>query len=150
GLTPAPNPLTYVVNPCALIDPLGLSPCEEGPKRGIVARLREKLFPPSAAEIADADMRSRRRPVRLGDLDGVRLPDYGDVLKTGMLQGLDDDTLLRAINDPDELGAVVTIVDDGDGPAVAQGNHRIAEALRRMRDASHPGITPSTEILVLW
>jgi RHS repeat-associated protein len=35
GLTPAPNPHTYVPNPCILVDPLGLSPYKISGTRGL-------------------------------------------------------------------------------------------------------------------
>lgn len=95
-------------------------------------------------ERVDADMRANRREMRLSDLADFDLPDYGDSTKIGLLRGLPDSRLLEAINNPDELGSVITIQD---GEAT-QGNHRIGEALRRMHDPRHAGITPDTISLV--
>ncbi|MFD5315632.1 hypothetical protein [Streptomyces sp. NPDC127098] len=75
-------------------------------------------------------------------IDPLGLASYGG---GGVMRGLDDGQLLEAINDPDDIGSVVTIHND----SVMQGNHRISEALSRMNDPNHPGITPDTEILVL-
>ncbi|WP_243274575.1 putative T7SS-secreted protein [Streptomyces albus subsp. chlorinus] len=142
GLLPAPNPVRYVANPSAWYDPLGLAP--DYPDRpGFVERLKDKFRPPGYR--ADQIMRSQREPMRLGDLDGIGTPDVGDPLKLGVMRSMDDETLLRAINDPDGIGHVVTI---GDGEVI-QGNHRIAEALERMRDPGNPNITPDTIVRIL-
>ncbi|RKN12515.1 DUF6531 domain-containing protein [Streptomyces radicis] len=141
GLEPSPHPFGYPPNPLLFIDPLGLS--AYGGFRG---RMRA-WFGGEQARIRDADqrMRAERTPMRLGDLEGIELPDAGDPLKSGVLRSMDDARLLEAINDPDEVGSVVTIHND----AVMQGNHRISEALDRMNDPGNPNFTPDTEILVL-
>jgi hypothetical protein len=107
----------------------------------------KKLFGPkkSAAELADEAMRARRVPVPLGELKNIGLPDYGDKYKVSSVEGMDDDRLLKAINDPDELGSVI-VISNGE---VVQGNHRIAEALKRMGKPYHPKIKPDTMILVI-
>jgi RHS repeat-associated protein len=142
GLGPAPNPVAYVDNPHTWKDPLGLAP--EYPDRpGFVERMKDKFRPQGYRP--DQIMRAQREPMRLGDLEGIHTPDLGDPLKMGLTRSMDDETLLRAINDPDGVGHVVTI---GDGEVI-QGNHRIAEALSRMNDSNHPGITPETIVKIL-
>ncbi len=142
GLEAAPNPVGYVMNPTVWLDSLGLAP--DYPDRpGFVERVKDKFRPQGYR--TDQIMRAQRQPTRLGDLNEIDTPDLGDPLKTGMLRSLDDETLLRAINDPDGIGHVVTVHDN----AVVQGNHRIAEALSRMRDPANPNITPETIVQIL-
>lgn len=99
----------------------------------------------SKAQQADQAMRAGRTRVKLSDLRGVQLPDYGDAAKVSQVRGMSDEQLINSINNPDELGGVVVL----DGRTVINGNHRIAEALRRMNDPFFKGITPDTEVLVL-
>ncbi|WP_346178113.1 RHS repeat-associated core domain-containing protein, partial [Streptomyces cuspidosporus] len=147
GLAPAPNPATYVHNPHTWSDPLGLQGCPEGKPRSRVGRFLGNLFTTnqSSAELADAAMRAKRVPMRLGDLEDVRLPDRGDPEKLAAIRGMDDERLLESINNPDELGGSV-VLDNGE---VVNGNHRIGEALDRMHDPYSPGITPDTEVWVV-
>jgi RHS repeat-associated protein len=143
GLAPAPNPTTYVPNPHALIDPLGLACESERP--GIAQRIKDRIFGRSPQREADERMRADRIPINLGDLRGIKTPDAGEPFKSGAIRSLDDNKLIEAINDPDELGSVVTI---GEGEVI-QGNHRIAEALRRMEDENNTSITPETIVRIL-
>ncbi|MBZ2406783.1 hypothetical protein HX747_29955 [Streptomyces sp. L06] len=99
----------------------------------------------SKERIADDAMRAKRVSMKLGDLKGIELPDLGDPEKLRSMRGMDDQRLLESINDPDEFGGSVVL---GDG-AVVNGNHRIAEALRRMGDPKHPLFTPDREILAI-
>ncbi|UED84711.1 DUF6531 domain-containing protein [Streptomyces profundus] len=142
GLEPAPNPFTYPYNPHLFVDPLGLSPYG-----GFRGRMRAWFGGDRVRqEAVDQQMRAARTPTRLGDLEGIELPDIGtDPMKEGIMRSMGDEQLLEAINDPDGIGHVVTLGED----SVSQGNHRINEALSRMNNPRHPGITPDTEILVL-
>ncbi|MFJ6252688.1 MULTISPECIES: polymorphic toxin-type HINT domain-containing protein [unclassified Streptomyces] len=97
----------------------------------------------SKAQLADEEMRAKRVPMRLGNLEGIGLPDLGDPKKLASVGGMDDQRLLDSINDPDELGGSIVL---GDGEVI-QGNHRIAEALRRMGNSKL--FTPDREILVV-
>ncbi len=144
GLAPSPNPTTYVPNPHAELDPLGLNSCPRN-RPSITQRIKDKLRGHDPQREADERMRSGRISVPLGDLKGIGLPDFGDKLKTGMLNSLDDANLIESINNPDELGSVVTI---GEGEVI-QGNHRIAEALKRMNNENHSDITPETILKIL-
>ncbi|MER6411113.1 polymorphic toxin-type HINT domain-containing protein [Streptomyces humidus] len=99
----------------------------------------------NAVQQADEAMRAQRVPVKLGDLEGVELPDLGDAQKAGYLRSMSDDHLLEAINNPDDIGGSVVI----DGGAVVNGNHRLAEAFSRINDPHSPGITRDTEVLVI-
>ncbi|MDW6062391.1 hypothetical protein SAZ11_35670 [Streptomyces sp. FXJ1.4098] len=97
--------------------------------------------------MSDAAMRAKRVPMRLGDLEDLRLPDRGDPPeKLAAVRGMDDERLLESINNPDELGGSVVLNNDG---GVLNGNHRIGEALDRMHDPYSPGITPDTEVWVV-
>ncbi|MGY0061333.1 putative T7SS-secreted protein [Streptomyces sp. LZ34] len=147
GLLPAPNPATYVHNPHTWSDPLGLGPYPDGETRSGIGRFLSKVFTrqPSAEEMADAAMRAKRVPMRLGDLEDLRLPDRGDPEKLSAIRGMDDERLLESINNPDEVGGVVVIRDG----ALDNGNHRIGEALDRIHDPYSPGITPDTEVWVV-
>ncbi|WP_249374703.1 putative T7SS-secreted protein [Streptomyces sp. I05A-00742] len=145
GLSPGPNPLTYVQNPHTWADPLGLMSCEKGEKKGFLRRLFGSRDRPPTPEEIDSRMRAERVPVRLEDLEGVGLPDLGDAEKMRMLHSKTDEQLLEAINDPDELGSIITVSDG----QVIQGNHRISEALSRMDNPRTPGITRETVILML-
>lgn len=80
--------------------------------------------------MADEAMRASRTPIKLRDLDGVELPDYGDPMKVSQIRGMSDQQLIDSINNPDGLGGSVVL----DGRTVVNGNHRIGEALRRMND----------------
>ncbi|GAA3861728.1 hypothetical protein GCM10022227_18880 [Streptomyces sedi] len=142
GLEPAPNPFTYPYNPHVFVDPLGLSPYG-----GFRGRMRAWFGGDRVRqEAVDQQMRAARTPTRLGDLEGIELPDIGtDPMKEGIMRSMGDEQLLEAINAPDGIGHVVTL---GEG-SVSQGKHRINEALSRMNNPRHPGITPDTEILVL-
>ncbi|MFD8380563.1 putative T7SS-secreted protein [Streptomyces sp. NPDC059679] len=81
GLTPAPNPATYIHNPHTWTDPLGLGPCPEGKARETgVHQLNPRSIRLSqtsvneAAEIID----SMKRNGWAGDpIDVVRMPDGG-------------------------------------------------------------------------
>ncbi|MBH5336704.1 RHS repeat protein [Streptomyces pactum] len=148
GLDPAPNPATYVDNPHAWTDPLGLAPCPEGRRPSRVRSLLSKVFGESdraKAERSDMDLRNRRVPVRLEEMEAYTLPDYGDAGKIRDMSGMSDDRLLDAINNPDDLGAYI-IVSNGE---ISQGNHRIHEALERMRSDRHPTIKTDTEIWII-
>lgn len=55
-----------------------------------------------------------------------------DPMKRGMLQGQGDDDLLRSVFDPDdEARSFMTIGGDGQ---MMEGNHRMAELIRRASD----------------
>ncbi|MDX2562516.1 DUF6531 domain-containing protein [Streptomyces sp. TX20-6-3] len=69
GLTPAPNPATYVNNPHTWIDPLGLSPCL------FHNQMPEEL----ERELADAE-RLGVKPMRVGD------PGFDDVINSGTVK----------------------------------------------------------------
>jgi hypothetical protein len=97
------------------------------------------------AEIADEKMRASRVPIRLGEIADYDLPDHGDKAKIANAEGMHDARLIEAINDPDELGGSIVLGDR----EVLQGNHRIHEALKRMRNPAIELITPETEILVV-
>ncbi|MER7794968.1 putative T7SS-secreted protein [Streptomyces sp. NPDC097640] len=140
GLLPAPNPTTYIHNPHTWTDPLGLSPY---PKSRI-GKFFDNLLK-TKEEITDEEMRASRVPVRLEDLKGYKLRDHGDEQKMKDANGMHDERLLEALNNPDTIGAVVTLVDG----EVVQGNHRIFEALKRMENPRHPIFHPDTEILVI-
>ncbi|WP_329364716.1 polymorphic toxin-type HINT domain-containing protein [Streptomyces sp. NBC_00669] len=103
-----------------------------------------KLFARSKtdAEIADEDLLASRVPVRLGDLVGVKTPDYGDKEKVSEMEGMDDERLIDAINNPDRMGGSV-VIKDGE---VQQGNHRMHEALERVRKGE---IDPDTMVMVV-
>jgi hypothetical protein len=101
---------------------------------------------PSAAEIADRGLREKAVPTRLGDLEGITTPDYGDPIKVAGASSMDDDILLQSINNPSGLGSTVTIDEEG---AVIQGNHRMREILNRMANPGKPGITPDTIVKVI-
>ncbi|MFI1336689.1 putative T7SS-secreted protein [Streptomyces sp. NPDC020845] len=149
GLIPAPNPATYVHNPHTWSDPLGLGPYPDGETRSGIGKFLSKVFSrqPTAEEVSDAAMRAKRVPMRLGDLEDLRLPDRGDPPeKLAAVRGMDDERLLESINNPDELGGSVVLNNDG---GVLNGNHRIGEALDRMHDPYSPGITPDTEVWVV-
>ncbi|MFJ8041373.1 hypothetical protein ACIRBX_12790 [Kitasatospora sp. NPDC096147] len=83
--------------------------------------------------------------MKLGDLKDFELPDLGDADKLADTHGMDDHRLLDSMNNPDGIGGSIIL---GDGE-VLNGNHRIAEALRRMGKPEHPLFTPDREILVV-
>ncbi|MFJ9843005.1 polymorphic toxin-type HINT domain-containing protein [Kitasatospora sp. NPDC101155] len=99
----------------------------------------------SKAQKADEAMRAKRVPMRLGDLKDMKTPDLGDADKLANTRGMDDERLLASINNPDELGGSVIL---GDGEVI-NGNHRIAEAVRRMESPGHDLFHPDTEILAV-
>lgn len=99
----------------------------------------------SQAELADENIRASRVPMKLGDLKNYALNDRGDPKKLADAVGMDDDRLLEAINDPDELGSSIVL---GDGE-IQQGNHRIGEALDRMNNPNNRNFTPETKIWVV-
>lgn len=100
---------------------------------------------PSAAEVADAELRAKATPTRLGDLRDIQTPDYGDPTKASTAKGMGNRRLLESINSPDELGGTV-VLDDG---VVVNGNHRLREALNRMLDPDNTFITEDTMVNVV-
>ncbi|MGK5450183.1 hypothetical protein, partial [Streptomyces radiopugnans] len=126
----APNPATYVHNPHTWTDPLGLAPgySEGSQKKGFLSRLfgrKELDIPEPNATVGDL------REIAHDNVDDSGNWIY-DPMKRGMLQGQEDDQLLRAVFEPDdEARSFMTYSDDGH---MMEGNHRMAELIKRASD----------------